>query len=65
MERVRTLLASFPGYAQVRAVYLTLEPWTIEGGLLTPTMKIKRDAMGQRFEREIRDLYEGHLVTDG
>jgi len=64
LERVAQLLSSFPGHAQVRAVNLTLEPWTIEGGLLTPTMKLKRPAMEQRFERQIRDLYAGHLLVE-
>jgi long-chain acyl-CoA synthetase len=64
LGRVAELLSSFPGHAQVRAVYLTLEPWTIEGGLLTPTMKLKRPALEQRFAHQIRDLYAGHLVVD-
>jgi long-chain acyl-CoA synthetase len=60
LERLSQRLDSLPGYAQVRAVYLSLEPWTVENGLLTPTMKIKRPALEQRFARQIRDLYRGH-----
>jgi len=51
------LLAALPRYAQVRAVHLTLEPWTVEAGLSTPTLKVKRDAVQQKFAGEITALY--------
>jgi long-chain acyl-CoA synthetase len=41
----------------VRETWLTLEPWTIENGLLTPTLKIKRAKIEQRFAQEIRELF--------
>lgn len=57
LARITPLLAALPRYAQVRAVHLTLEPWTIEAGLLTPTPKVKRDAVQRKFAREIAALY--------
>ncbi len=62
LEKLRELLRSFPGHAQVRAVRLSLEPWTIENGLITPTLKLKRAEMELRFDAAIRDLYAGHSV---
>ncbi|MFY9974009.1 MAG: AMP-binding protein, partial [Chromatiaceae bacterium] len=56
-ERVRDLLKGFPGYAQVRAIHLTLEPWTVENGLLTPTLKVKRQPLETRFAPVIHRLY--------
>jgi long-chain acyl-CoA synthetase len=56
-ERVRDLLKGFPGYAQVRAIHLTLEPWTVENGLLTPTLKVKRQPLESRFAPVIQALY--------
>jgi long-chain acyl-CoA synthetase len=50
--------ADLPRHAQVRALYVTLEPWTIEQGLLTPTLKIKRDALQRQFAQEIGTLYD-------
>lgn len=57
LERITTLLVALPRYAQVRAVHLTLEPWTIDAGLLTPTLKIKRDVVVPLFAKEVDDLY--------
>ncbi|HSG94570.1 MAG TPA: AMP-binding protein [Afifellaceae bacterium] len=60
LERIAGLLRQFPGYAQIRAVHLVLEEWSVEDGLITATMKIKRDAVADRFAAEIERLYEGH-----
>ncbi len=57
LARVASLLAALPRYAQVRAVHLTLEPWTIEAGLLTPTLKVKREVVQRMFAQEIDALY--------
>jgi long-chain acyl-CoA synthetase len=59
-DRISALLRGFPAYGQVRAVWLTLEPWTIDGGLITPTMKLRRPEMERRFADDIRKLYAGH-----
>ncbi len=56
-ERIRERLKGFPGYAQVRAVHLTLDPWTIDNGLLTPTLKVKRERLESRFGSVIQGLY--------
>jgi long-chain acyl-CoA synthetase len=41
-------------------VLLLQEPWSVENGLLTPTLKLKRLQVVKRFAGEIRQLYEGH-----
>jgi len=64
LVRLAKLLNKFPVYAQIRAVYLTCEPWTIENGLLTPTLKIKRHVLEERFADQIRQLYSGHLMIE-
>ena len=60
LRRIARNLRGFPGYARVNRVLLLREPWSIDNGLLTPTLKIKRDEVGRRFAAQIRQLYEGH-----
>jgi long-chain acyl-CoA synthetase len=57
LAKIRPLLAELPHYAQIRAVHLTLQPWTIEAGLLTPTLKIKRERIAPLFVKQIDNLY--------
>lgn len=59
VRRVGAQLRTFPGYLQVRRVVLTREPWTIENGLMTPTLKLRRDSVTARFNAEIDRLYAG------
>jgi long-chain acyl-CoA synthetase len=54
-------LARFPDYAKVRRFWLTLEPWTIDNDLVTPTIKLKRPAIEKRFAEQILKLYSGHM----
>ncbi len=60
LERLVRQMHEFPGYAQVRRVAPTLEPWTVENGLLTPTMKLKRAKVMELFNAEIDAMYSGH-----
>ncbi|MGF7212989.1 long-chain acyl-CoA synthetase [Skermanella aerolata] len=64
LAHLSELLQGFPRFARIHAVHLCLEPWKIEGGLLTPTMKLKRDRLERRFTREIEELYRGHETSD-
>ncbi|MGC2329956.1 MAG: AMP-binding protein [Candidatus Acidiferrales bacterium] len=60
--RVRAALdrvnAGLPHYKQIRAFHIVGEPFSMENGLLTTMGKIKRDAISQRFAREIEQLYQ-------
>lgn len=58
LKRLSACLKEFPGYAQVRRVSLYLEPWTMENGLLTPTLKIKRARLLRRFAKDVERIYE-------
>jgi long-chain acyl-CoA synthetase len=57
LQRIKMSLKDFPGYAKIRKVHLSLEPWTIEEGLITPTLKVKRPRVLERFAREVEALY--------
>jgi long-chain acyl-CoA synthetase len=60
LKRIAVQLKEFPGYAQVRRVTLVAEPWTIENGLLTPTLKLKRAKVMEKFNAEVDGMYAGH-----
>lgn len=57
LKRVRVALSDFPGYAKIRRLTLTLEPWTIENGLLTPTLKVKRAKVVEHYAEPIERMY--------
>lgn len=57
LERIRELTKAFPHYAQPRAVALTREPWTVENGLITPTLKLKRNNLVARYADVMERLY--------
>jgi len=58
IKHLSKCLSEFPGYAQVRRVSLYLEPWSIENGLLTPTLKTKRPQLLMTFADDIASMYE-------
>ena len=62
LARLADRLENYPRHAQVKAVHLVLEPWTIESGLLTPSLKVKRDRVEQRYHDAIETLFSGHPI---
>ena len=60
LKRVCEQIKAFPGYAQIQRIEMTLEPWTIENGLITPTLKLKRQVIIERFADRVEALYAGH-----
>lgn len=51
--------AGFKGYEKPRAFVLALEDFTGENGMLTPTLKVKRQKVLERHVRAIDALYRG------
>ena len=58
VKRVRMAARHFPQYCVPRNVYILREHWTAEDGLLTPTMKLRRRQIAERFAKEIEELYD-------
>ena len=42
---------------KIKDLYLHPELLTVESGLLTPTMKTKRNEMQKYFQRQINEMY--------
>jgi len=57
--RIATQLKSFPGYAQVRRLAVIEEPWSVDNGLLTPTLKLKRGPILEKYKAQVEELYKG------
>ncbi|MGA9665414.1 MAG: long-chain fatty acid--CoA ligase [Gallionella sp.] len=58
LGRIALQIKEFPGYANIRRVLLLTEPWSIENGMLTPTLKLKRALVLARYAKQIDQLYE-------
>ena len=50
-------IRSFPGYAKIRSLLTIDEPWSVENDMLTPTLKLKRENILSRYEKEIEAIY--------
>ncbi len=57
LERIAEQIKGFPGYAKVKRVLLLTEPWTIDNGLMTPTLKLKRPKVAEHYFAQINELY--------
>ncbi|XP_077434385.1 long-chain-fatty-acid--CoA ligase 1-like [Vanacampus margaritifer] len=51
--------AGLKSFEQVKAIYLHTELFSIDNGLLTPTLKAKRNELRQYFRSQIDELYAG------
>lgn len=56
-RRANTQLRDFPGYARIRYIGRVPGPWTVENGLLTPTLKLRRKEAERMFLKEIEAMY--------
>ncbi len=59
-KRISRQLENFPGYAQIHRTAILTTPWTVENGLLTPTLKTKRSKILEKHEESVEALYKGH-----
>ena len=49
--------STLPGFNQIKKVSLLEEEFTLEGGELTPTLKVKRFAIGRKYKDVIDAMY--------
>lgn len=60
LERIKKCLHDFPGYARIYKAYTTTEAWTVDNGLTTPTLKLKRKYIYEKYQEQINNMYKGH-----
>lgn len=49
--------ARLAGFEKVKRVYLTLEPFSVENELMTPTLKVKRSQAAKYYRKQIDEMY--------
>ena len=64
-RRANDLLKGFPRWVRVRRVIAASAPWTVENGLLTPTLKLKRPLVLAHFKQAIDAAYAAPPPRDG
>ena len=66
MQReIAALTADLADYERVRRVALLAEELTIDGGELTPTLKVKRREIDEKYARQIAELFDGDADASG
>ena len=56
-SHLRNISRQLAAHEKVRKFLLMTEPFTIENGYMTPTLKLKRKAISKAFEKEIDSLF--------
>ena len=56
---VSRLTRDLADYEKVKRVSLLPEEFSIDGGELTPTLKVRRRVVEQKYEKVIESLYSG------
>ena len=56
-ERIDKVNATLPSYETIKKFHLFEEPLTVAGGLLTPTLKVRRKKVYERFLAAFEALY--------
>lgn len=56
-KHLNQINSSLPSFESIKNLYILDGDFTIENGLLTPTLKVKRKVITARFEQEIASMY--------
>ncbi len=61
--RANERLKAFPRWVRIRRVLATPEAWSIDNGLLTPTLKLKRPLVVARFKERVDAVYAADAAS--
>ena len=56
-DLLREVNSAVADYEQLRMIVVAQEPWSIENGMLTPTMKIRRSRIEAEFDAQLAHWY--------
>ncbi|UUM30085.1 AMP-binding protein [Vibrio japonicus] len=60
---IEKMNAQLESHEQIKGVLMIKDPWTIENGILTPTLKIKRHVLEQRYHETGQNWPKGELIV--
>jgi len=63
VARANERLKAFPRWVRIRRVVATPEAWSIDNGLLTPTLKLKRPLVLARFKDRVDAVYAADAAS--
>lgn len=63
IKHANARLKSFSRWVRVRRVIVLQEPWTLAEGLLTPTLKVKRNVVYDKYRERIEAVYRNGIRT--
>jgi long-chain acyl-CoA synthetase len=58
IQTLEEVNAGLAHYERVKAVVITREPWAVENGVLTPTLKIRREALNRKYAEQYEYWFE-------
>ena len=61
MKEINKYNKIFGHIQQVKKIILVNDPWSVETGELTPTLKVKRNVIKERYKNEIEKIYRNNL----
>jgi len=62
IARANDRLKQFPRFIRVRRVVASSEPWSVDNGLLTPTLKVRREKVQKEFGPQIERAYASGAI---
>ncbi len=57
-KRVEAMMGRFARFEQIKKIALLSKEFSMEGGELTPTLKVKRKVVAKKYSKEIDSLYD-------
>lgn len=54
--------ATLESHERLSNIFVAVEPWSIDNGLLTPTLKIKRDQLEEKYSSLVKDAATERVV---
>jgi len=60
LSEMALMIQHFPGHAKIRRIHASLAPWTLDDGLITNTLKLRRNRIIEQFKTEVDSLFKEH-----